>query len=109
MAPRDPSTIKRDGSGQFAATDSRSLADGLGQVLKQRKSTAKATAKQKAVLKTLATGEDKLGDHFQTTDEILAVVSELEAAGMIQNDGTGYALTEAGIAAIKPKPRKRRG
>jgi len=114
MAPRDPSTIRRDGSGQFASTNSSggsaaaSLAAGLAQIQAQRSRKKKVTAREKAVLKTLASGEDKLGEYFDNTQEILVVVEALEAQGLIVNDGTGYALTEAGIQAVTPKRRKRR-
>jgi coproporphyrinogen III oxidase-like Fe-S oxidoreductase len=109
MAPRDPSKIKRDENGHFAAVDSRSLAEGLGRMYQQRQKKKKVSSKEKAVLNTIMSGEDKLGDSFESAAEIMAVAQSLEQQGLIANDGTGFVLTDAGVAAIaKKKSTKRR-
>jgi hypothetical protein len=111
----NPADIKRDGGGKFAATDGASLASGLAQFHAQAVKAGKgkgrkkkgASKEEKAVLKTIATGEDNLGDLFSSTEALQQVAVGLEQQGLIVNDGSGYTLTDAGKAAIATKKRRR--
>jgi len=75
---------------------------------KAKKDTAKAGPAGKAILKTLDSGEDKLGDYFQSSEDLQQEVEKLISQGFLTHDGVSYSLTAAGKAAITPKPRKKR-